>query len=329
MNIREHLTNDISFLTLTSKTGISLTVSEMGASIRHIDFKGAPMTVEPQDEGIFMSSIMCYGKTLGRLAGHEQAVFSYLGKEVRLPSFDGAISVHGGRESLAFKRFSSKIRNRDDGQEVIFSYLSPNGEQGLMGSVSLTVSYFLSDLEPLIRVTYSAKADEATPFNPSNHTYFNLGGEETVLGHELKVSASSFVETDERQLTKGIREIESGSYLDFRNWRPLKETVERAKAACPKLGGLDHLLVFEKGKRSVSLKNHSYSLRITTSFPSVQLYADNSPDSSLILSNGNERKRHSSLAIEPQYVPSFYREMALIPHKKRVDWIEYRFKTSF
>ena len=52
-------------------------------------------------------------------------------------------------------------------------YLSPDGEMGFPGDLTVTVRYTLH-LENKLRIQYSAVTDQETIVNLTNHTYFNL-----------------------------------------------------------------------------------------------------------------------------------------------------------
>ncbi|KAK2092365.1 hypothetical protein P7K49_028893 [Saguinus oedipus] len=75
---------------------------------------------------------------------------------------------------------------------VQFSHVSPDGEEGYPGELKVWVTYTLDGGE--LVVNYRAQASQATPVNLTNHSYFNLAGQQwmiTKLGLESRASASS------------------------------------------------------------------------------------------------------------------------------------------
>ena len=58
-------------------------------------------------------------------------------------------------------------------QKLLLSYTDPDGHNNFPGTVSAQVTYALLDNNAL-EITYRADTDKATPFNPTNHCYFNL-----------------------------------------------------------------------------------------------------------------------------------------------------------
>ncbi len=65
-----------------------------------------------------------------------------------------------------------------DDNKVEFSLHSPDGDQGFPGNADLTVSYTLSNDNTFL-ISYRGTADQDTIFNLTNHSYFNLDGQES------------------------------------------------------------------------------------------------------------------------------------------------------
>ena len=65
-----------------------------------------------------------------------------------------------------------------DDNKVEFSLHSPDGDQGYPGNADITVFYTLTDDNEL-QLVYEGKADKDTIFNLTNHSYFNLDGQES------------------------------------------------------------------------------------------------------------------------------------------------------
>ena len=59
---------------------------------------------------------------------------------------------------------------------VQFRYTSKDGEEGYPGTVTLKVTYTLTDANEL-RIEYEGETDKPTILNPTQHSYFNLSGD--------------------------------------------------------------------------------------------------------------------------------------------------------
>lgn len=90
----------------------------------------------------------------------------------------GEDSLHGGSHGWSFKVWDATI----DGDLVVMTLVSPDGDEGYPGSVTVTVSFQLSD-DGELRIEMKAKSVRATPINLTNHGYFNLAGHVCILSH--------------------------------------------------------------------------------------------------------------------------------------------------
>ena len=88
-------------------------------------------------------------------------------------------------------------------ENVKHEYLVP-GEDGFPGQVNVSVKYRLSS-DHRLTFDFQATATKATPINMTNHTYFNLSGavSESILDHELQVSATQYLPLDDELIPTG------------------------------------------------------------------------------------------------------------------------------
>ena len=99
---------------------------------------------------------------------------------------------------------------------VRFHRVSPDGEQGFPGTMDVNVTYWLTD-NNTVRVEYEATTDKPTVVNLSNHTYFNLKGNEGgyVMDHLLQVEADTCIQNNAQFCPDILRHVD-GSPFDFR-----------------------------------------------------------------------------------------------------------------
>lgn len=201
------------------------------------------------------------GATIGRVANRiGGGAFSLNGQEYQLAKNDGENHLHGG-----VCGFDKQLwQGRTEGGELIFSRTSPNGEEGYPGTLEVQVRFALTG-DNTLRIQYEAGADQDTPVNLTNHSYFNLAGKGTVSGHVLQVSADRYCEgTADCMPTGRLLEVE-GTPFDFREARAIGDAFE-----------YDHNYVLS-GKRAAQLycPETGIALTVETDLPGMQVYTSN------------------------------------------------------
>src|SRR5262249_48925142 len=122
---------------------------------------------------------------------------------------------------------------------VEFSYVSPDGEEGFPGALTITVFYALTDKNSLW-IRYTAMTDKATTVNLTNHSYFNLAGAaaETVLDDELKLAADGYLPVDETLIPTGKIAPVKDTIFDFSKPTKIGARIEKLYDTGTK--GYDH-----------------------------------------------------------------------------------------
>lgn len=122
-----------------------------------------------------------FGAVVGRTVNCiKNAELSFHGKKYLLSKNDGENHLHGGVDGLSKRIWDYKI-NQD---ELILTTKCLDLEDGYCGNLQVEVVYALN--ENSLCVKYSAVCDEDTPFNITNHSYFNLNGAGKVFDHYFK-----------------------------------------------------------------------------------------------------------------------------------------------
>lgn len=212
------------------------------------------------------------GRVGNRIGGGR---FSLGGREYTLAVNDRGNHLHGGLIG-----FDKKVwQGRRNGDELVFTLHSPDGEEGYPGNLFVCVRYRLGE-DNALRITYDAVSDRDTPVNLTNHAYFNLAGGGTVLGHELQVFADKFLEADENCLPTGRRMPVGDTPFDFRDPKEIDRDIGENCEQLARGNGYDHnFCLSDKGewKRAAVLFCRETGIRMTcmTTQPGVQVYSAN------------------------------------------------------
>jgi aldose 1-epimerase len=223
-----------------------------------------------------------FGCTVGRVANRiAGAKFALDGKEYTLAKNDGENTLHGGvKRSLDKVVWEGMPFESEAGQGVVFKYTSPDGEEEFPGTLTVRVTYTLTDDNEL-RIEYEAVSDKATPVNLTNHAYFNLAGAgaPTILDHELMLAADHYTPVDETLIPTGDIEPVSGTPLDFREFHKIGERVDELTDKPGK--GYDHNFVLNNpsGELALAAKvrepKSGRVLSVFTTEPGIQFYGGN------------------------------------------------------
>jgi aldose 1-epimerase len=247
------------------------------------------------------------GATVGRVANRiAKGKFTLDGMEYSLEINDPPNNLHSGSKDLSRVVWKAEPVHEGDGAAVRFTYDSPDGDEGFPGRVLVTVVYRLTDNNEL-HLEYTAKTDKATPVNLTNHSYFNLGGEETVLNEVLQINAGKYMPVDATLIPTGEITPVKGTPLDFT--RPVAIGTHIAEMKGDP-GGYDHnfVLSMEAGRLKMAARvfdpRSGRQMEVWTTEPGVQFYSGNFLDGSITGKRGVVYGKHSGFCLETQHFPN-------------------------
>jgi len=304
--------------TLSNSSGMTVRLINYGGIIQEVhvpDRKGDPADVvlgQPDLAG-YLDHHPHYGAITGRFANRiRHGQFTLNGHRYQLPkNKDGLHTLHGGSHGFDKKLWSADTLT-DSGDSIVhLSYTSPHEEEGFPGEMEVVVTYRLTASNEL-RIEYAAHSNRTTVVNLTNHSYFNLGGQDnpSIRDHEVCIRAPFFVPTDEWDIPTGEILSVAGTDFDFREPVSMGAALGGNHPQVVRVGGFDHSFVF--GQRTddrdwdcrVVHPTSGRTMEVLTSEPAVQLYTGNSlAGTTLSGKNGKPPVTHQALCLETQHLP--------------------------
>jgi aldose 1-epimerase len=219
--------------------------------------------------------------------------------------------LHGGLLGFHHRPWATELREDADGSMVRLTLRSPDGEEGYPGNLDVTVACSVPAGRNELRIDYEATTDRATPFNPTNHAYWNLRGEMPgdVLDHVLKIEASDFTPVDAALIPRGRHTPVTGTPFDFRLPHTMGERLAAPDEQLCLAGGYDHNYVLDAGggalasAATVLEPDSGRVMEVLTTEPGLQLYSGNFLDGSWPGKGGRIHGKHAGLCLETQHFP--------------------------
>lgn len=176
---------EVTRYTLTNKSGASVSILDFGGIVHSIIVPDK--TGELGDVALGYADVATYegpkcgsmgmliGRVGNRIAG---ASFDLDGVTYRLTPNDGPNNLHGGPVGFGRRMWHAEpVENGDEGDSLILTLVSEDGDQGFPGRLDVKVTYtFTKDND--LKIHYEATTDKPTIVNLTNHAYFNLFGHE-------------------------------------------------------------------------------------------------------------------------------------------------------
>lgn len=306
---KEGRINDV--YTLTNASGASVDVLTYGARLIRImmpDRKGKLGDVLvgcARPEGYYEENPY-FGATIGRYGNRiGGAKFLLNGKTYSLEANDGKNTLHGG-VTADFSRQIWDAEIVDD--HLVLTHLSPDGAGGFPGNLKVTLTITLTEENEII-LDYVAVSDKDTVCNLTNHSYFNLGGQETVLSHELMINSSKITPVDDELIPHGEYMDINGTPFSFLYPKPIGQDIFCDEHMIRNCNGYDFNYCLDRIGRGLEHVAYVYDkesgrrMDCYTTLPGIQLYTGCSTGTFA----GEGKKKyvnHCALCLETQGYPN-------------------------
>ena len=297
---------------LINKSGASVMLTERGAGIVSIvvpDRNGVmgDVVLGYRDEESYLADGPCAGKIPGRFANRiDGGRFTLDGKEYQLVKNHPDYQLHGGPDGFSNRLWkASQISDT----EVVLTLDSPDGDQGYPGNMHVEATYTWGE-DNSLTLSIKATTDAPTILNLTNHTYWNLDGEDSgsILDHVLKLNASRWLATSEALIPTGELAPVEGTPMDFRTAKPIGRDIKADFPALKYGKGYDNCWVLDgvpglKLAAELSSAASGRRLEIWTDQPAAQVYTGNWLDGSPLSKSGRSYRDYDGVAIECQGFP--------------------------
>lgn len=244
-----------------------------------------------------------YGAFVGRFGNRIiNSEFTLNGKTYHLTPNNGRNHLHGP--------FSKRVLDsRVDGDSVVMTLVSLPEEEGYPGKLDITVKYTLNALNG-IEMEYIATTDEDTVINLTNHSYFNLNGQNGrgVQELQLQMIADRFTPVNEEVIPTGEILPVDGTPFDLRTPIRVGDGLASDHPQMLVTKTYDHNLIFPEGEgnrlfATVYSEDTGIKMEAFTTEPAVQLYVKNVKDVP-VAEEGKKNPKQSALCLETQHYPA-------------------------
>lgn len=287
---------------LNNGAGMSVEILEFGGIIRNLsvpDKAGAAHSCVKGFETLeeYVKDASYQGALIGRYANRiGEGKFELDGKHYQVDVNGGAHHLHGGFSGFHKKVWLSEPIEEDDAVGVRLTLVSPDGEAGFPGEVTVTAEYRLQETNTLT-LTLFASTTAATPFSLTQHAYFHTGKSKSVMGDTLQINAKYVTEADSSLLPTGKQLAVMNTPFDFTAAVEISERVRKGHPLFDIVGGYDHNFVLnsDSATPAVVLTSADTGIRMAlfTTLPGLQVYTGK------LVTNDQA----GTICLEPQFFP--------------------------
>jgi aldose 1-epimerase len=350
--------------TMTNANGMTVKLLTFGAITQEIDvpaangqvadvvlgFKTLQDYVTYDSPPVTVNGGPYFGETIGRYGNRiAKGTFSLVQPNVgkvtyTLPINNGVNSLHGGLVGFGNHIWNTVnvinnpsevgvtlqlVSPNNDSSGAVGSPGCPNGCTGYPAQLTVDVTFTLNNANQY-RIHYSAHNDSSdlnTVLNLTNHSYFNLAGEDSTAGSAygqlVYINANKYTPTDTTQIPLGYEASVFGTPFDFTNpnGTAIGARIDDVSANFNSPGynqlliaqGYDHNWVLNAGPYGpdgLNLAARAWDpasgreLTVWTDQPGVQFYSGNFLTGTLVGISGHTYRQSAGYTFETQHFPN-------------------------
>ena len=259
------------------------------------------------------------GLTVGRYASRiAGTTFTLDGQTYELASPRGrggapaAMVLHGGPEPFSSRVWPASRVETADGPGMRFTLVSPDGDQGFPGEMTVSVTYHWTDDYQLI-VDYQATTTKPTVVNLTQHSYFNLtgAGSGNIEDHLLTINADFFTFATPDNLPTGEIVTVRGTPFDFTVPKPIGLDIDSDDPQMRQNRGYNQNFVLRRSEMPGRLAQAAILedprsgrvLTVLTTEPGLFLYTANFFDTQRVMKGGIQYPLRAGVALETGHFP--------------------------
>lgn len=260
----------------------------LGAVITEINYKHINRVIKFEKLSAYLENSMYLGAVVGRTAGRiKNGQFSD-GQLSR--NFLNKHNLHGNGMHIKF--YDVKLI---DQSTAVLSVVDPEGDYP--GNLNLELKYSIDNNSLHQEITGSC--DKPTLINMTNHTYFNLNGNGTILDHQLQINSQRVGVLNDEMLTVDLIDVD-GSAFDFNQHRVIRDALDQGDKQFAITGFIDH--PFELNG-NMELIGNDCSMVVETNQPYVVGYFGSQISNETNLFKNNQITNYAGLCLETQKCP--------------------------
>ena len=262
--------------TIKGNAELEVSILTYGATLQSIVYKGTDVCLGYNDLEGYKTMDGYLGATVGRYANRiAGGKFTLNGKEYDVGCNEsGRGHLHGGVIGLDKKIWAVEELGDDT---LRMTTTLADGEEGYPGNMEIAVTFTVDGND--LRIAYDATTDADTVYNPTNHCYFNLNGQdgEPTTNHTLQINASAYTPVDALLIPTGEIRAVKGTPFDFTAPKPIGRDIADPDDQVQLAGGFDHNFALDgEGLRQAAVAVSPVTgirMECWTDMPAVQFYS--------------------------------------------------------